>query len=319
MAEELYLVTGGAGFIGSNIVELLLQRGKRVRVLDNFSTGRRENLAAFSRDIEIIEGDLRDPRAIKKAVAGAAFVSHQAALPSVSRSVEDPVGSNQVNVDGTLALLIAARDAGIRRLVFASSSSVYGDRPSLPKREGMAPAPLSPYAVGKLAAEHYCIVFSRLFGLPCVVLRYFNVFGTRQDPRSQYAAVIPNFFKALCTRTAGVIDGDGEQSRDFTYVRNVAEANLRALEAPLRGGEVMNIACGMAVTINALYRRIGETLGVSIPPRRGAPRLGDVRHSLADISRAREKLGYAPAIGLEEGLRLAAPFYREMYGAAKTH
>lgn len=315
MAQGIYLVTGGAGFIGSNIVELLLQRGKRVRVFDNFSTGRRENLAEFSREIELVEGDLRDPAAVERAVAGAAFVSHQAALPSVARSVEEPLLSNQVNVDGTLALLVAARDAGVRRFVFASSSSVYGDSPSLPKHEEMAPAPLSPYAVGKLAGEHYCRVFSRLFNLPCVALRYFNVFGARQDPRSQYAAVIPNFFKALCAGTAPVIDGDGEQSRDFTHVRNVAEANARALEAPLRAGEVMNIACGAAVSVNALYRMVGETLGVSIPARRGAPRPGDVRHSLADISRARELLGLTPAIGLEEGLRLAAPYYREMYRA----
>jgi nucleoside-diphosphate-sugar epimerase len=316
MGKELYLVTGGAGFIGSNIVQLLLDRGRRVRVLDNFSTGRRENLKAFAADVDLVEGDIRDPRAVKGALAGVSFVSHQAALPSVARSVEDPFTSNQVNVDGALTVLLAARDAGVKRLVFASSSSVYGNNPVLPKREDMLPAPLSPYAVGKLTGEHYCAVFSRLFGLPCVALRYFNVFGPRQDPRSQYAAVIPNFFGALCEGKAPLIDGDGEQSRDFTYVRNVAEANLRVLDAPLEGGEVMNIACGEAVTVNALYGLIGETLGVSIPPRRGAPRQGDVRHSLADVSRAKEVLGFTPAIGLKEGLLLTAGYYREMYRPA---
>lgn len=318
MGKELYLVTGGAGFIGSNIVQLLLERGKRVRVLDNFSTGRRENLASFAGDVDLVEGDLRDPGAVKRALAGVALVSHQAALPSVLRSVEDPFTSNQVNIDGTLNVLLAARDAGVKRLVFASSSSVYGNNPVLPKSEGMIPAPLSPYAVGKITGEYYCGVFSRLFSLPCVALRYFNVFGPRQDPRSQYAAVIPNFFGAACTGKPALIDGDGEQSRDFTYVGNVAEANLLALEAPIEGGEVMNIACGEVTTVNTLHRLIGEALGVSIPPRHGATRPGDVRHSLADVSRAREKLGFAPAIGLAEGLRLTAPYYRETYRRAEN-
>lgn len=317
MAQEIYLVTGGGGFIGSNIVQLLLERGKRVRVFDNFSTGRRENLKAFAADVDLVEGDIRDPGAVQRALAGVAFVSHQAAIPSVLRSVEDPFTSNQVNIDGTLNVLLAARDAGVKRLVFASSSSVYGNNPVFPKSEGMVPEPLSPYAVGKLAGEHYCGVFSCLFSLPCVALRYFNVFGPRQDPRSQYAAVIPNFFGALCAGKPPVIDGDGEQSRDFTYVGNVAEANLRALEAPLRGGEVVNIACGEATTVNALCRLIGETLGVSIPPRRGATRPGDVRYSLADVSQAREKLGFTSAIGLREGLRLTAPYYRETYRRAE--
>lgn len=313
MGTELCLVTGGAGFIGSNIVQLLLEKGKRVRVLDNFSTGRRENLAPFARDVELVEGDIRDPRAVGKALAGVSFVSHQAALPSVTRSVEDPYTSNQVNIDGTLNVLIAARDAGVKRLVFASSSSVYGNNPVLPKREDMPPSPLSPYAVGKIAGEYYCGVFNRLYGLPCTALRYFNVFGPRQDPRSQYAAVIPNFFGALCAGEPALIDGDGEQSRDFTFVRNVAEANALALDSGLEGGEVLNIACGAATTVNELYRLISATVGVSIPARRGPARQGDVRHSLADCSRARELLRFEPSVDLAEGLRITAGYYRDIY------
>jgi len=314
VGKDIYLVTGGAGFIGSNIVELLLGAGKRVRVLDNFSTGRRENLEGMSDDIGLLEGDIRDVATVARAVSGCAYVMHQAALPSVVRSIEDPLTAHQVNVDGTLNLLLAARDAGVRRVVYASSSSVYGDSPALPKREDMVPRPLSPYAVGKLTGEYYCAVFSRLYGLSCIALRYFNVFGPRQDPRSQYAAVIPNFFSALCGGGEPVIDGDGNQSRDFTFVRNVAEANLSACEAELSGGEVMNIACGEATSINDLFRLVQEVLGVSATPRYGTPRAGDVRHSLADIARAREKLGFSPSVSLGEGLRRAAAYYRE-YGA----
>lgn len=310
MGKEIYLVTGGAGFIGSNIVEFLLRQGRSVRVFDNFSTGRRENIAPFAGGVEIVEGDILDPAAVGRALAGVSFVSHQAALPSVARSVEDPITSNRVNLVGALNVLVAARDAGVRRLVFASSSSVYGDNPALPKREEMAPAPLSPYAVGKAAVEYYCAIFSRLYGLPCVSLRYFNVFGPRQDPNSQYAAVIPNFFGALCAGKPPRIDGDGEQSRDFTFVGNVAEANVLAMDSDLRGGEVLNIACGEAITVNELFGMVSRTLGVSIPPRRGPARPGDVRHSLADCSLARRLLRFEPRVGLEEGLRLTAGYYR---------
>jgi nucleoside-diphosphate-sugar epimerase len=319
MDNDIYLVTGGAGFIGSNIVELMLEEGKRVRVLDNFSTGRRENLEGLSDRIELIEGDVRDLATVTRAMAGCACVVHQAALPSVVRSTEDPLASHQVNADGTLNVLLAARDAGSRRVVYASSSSVYGDSPTLPKREDMAPRPLSPYAVGKLAGEYYCTVFSRLYGLSCVSLRYFNVFGPRQDPCSQYAAVIPNFFGALCRGEQAVIDGDGDQSRDFTFVRNVAEANLLACEAELPGGEVMNVACGESTSINDLFRLVREILGISAAPRHGAPRPGDVRHSLADITKAREKLGFIPSVGLREGLRRAAEYYRRCYAGVTSN
>lgn len=311
MNNDIYLVTGGAGFIGSNIVELMLDEGKRVRVLDNFSTGRRENLEGLVDSIELIEGDIRDLATVARAAAGCACVVHQAALPSVVRSIEDPLASHQVNVDGTLNVLLAARDAGVRRVVYASSSSVYGDSPTLPKREDMMPSPLSPYAVGKLSGEYYCAIFSRLYGLSCISLRYFNVFGPKQDPSSQYAAVIPNFFGAICRGEEAVIDGDGNQSRDFTFVKNVAEANLLACEAALSGGEVVNVACGESTSINELFHLIQEVLGISASPRYGEPRSGDVRHSLADIARAREKLGFTPSIGLKEGLRRAAEYYRK--------
>ncbi|MDD5557324.1 MAG: SDR family oxidoreductase [bacterium] len=310
MAGRIHLVTGGAGFIGSHIVELLLSRGGRVRVFDNFSTGRRENLAGLAGPLEVIEGDVRDRAAIVRAAAGCAFLLHQAALPSVVRSVEDPVACHEVNVGGTLNALLAARDAGAERFVFASSSSVYGDAPVLPKEEGMRPMPRSPYAASKIAGEHYCAAFSAVFGLCCVSLRYFNVFGPRQDPSSPYAAVIPKFIAGSLGGGGIVIDGDGEQSRDFTFVRNVAAANLLACEAPLRGGEVLNIACGESTTINELLRLVQEVLGVSVPARRGAPRAGDVRHSVADIRRAGEVLGYAPSVGLREGLRLTAGAHR---------
>ncbi|MCX6357089.1 MAG: SDR family oxidoreductase [Candidatus Aureabacteria bacterium] len=315
MADQVkgdrYLVTGGAGFIGSNIVELLLAKGRPVRVLDNFSTGRRQNLKGYERQIELIEGDIRDAAVVARAVEGCACVIHQAALPSVVRSVEDPRVSHEVNATGTLNLLIAARDAKVRRFVYASSSSVYGDSPELPKREEMVPRPFSPYAVGKLAGEAYCMVFSRLYGMSCVALRYFNVFGPRQDPNSSYAAVIPNFFKALCSGVAPLIDGDGNQSRDFTFVTNVAEANILAADAVLEGGEVINIACGEGISINGLLELLHEILGVGIEPRHGAQRPGDVRHSRADISRAARLIGYRPGIDLREGLRLSVPYYRQ--------
>ncbi len=310
MAKDIYLVTGGAGFIGSHIVELLLERGESVRVLDNFSTGRRENLAGFSKKIELIEGDLRDTEAVRRAISNCSYVLHQAALPSVARSVQDPVTTHQVNVIGTINLLLAARDAGVKRVVFASSSAVYGDSPVLPKREDMPARPLSPYAVGKLAGEQYCRIFSQLYDMRCVSLRYFNVFGPRQNPNSQYAAVIPNFFKALCEGQAPVIDGDGDQTRDFTFVRNVTEVNLLACKAEVKGGEVMNIACGERTSINELLRLIQETLNVSKEPRHGPPRPGDVRDSLADIEMARRVVGYSPSVDLREGLGITAGYYK---------
>jgi len=286
-----------------------------VRVLDNFSTGRAENLSGLEGDLDIIEGDVRDMETARRAVKGCSSVSHQAALPSVLRSVEDPVSSALVNVLGTITMLVAAREAGLKRFIYASSSSVYGDTPELPKREDMLPNPLSPYAVSKLAGEHYCMVFSRLFGMSCISLRYFNVFGPRQDPNSQYAAVIPRFFKALLDGGEAVIDGDGEQTRDFTYVLNVAEANLKALESDISGGYVMNIACGESTSINDLFRIMREILGSPMEPRHGMPRPGDVRHSHADISRARRLIGYEPSVGLRDGLRSTAAFYTGQRGA----
>ncbi|MBD3348030.1 MAG: SDR family NAD(P)-dependent oxidoreductase [Candidatus Eisenbacteria bacterium] len=308
---SLMLVTGGAGFIGSHIAERLLEMGHEVRVLDNLSTGRRENLEQLGQDVELLEGDVRDLSTVERAVEGVEVVFHEAALASVPRSVDDPVSTNRVNVLGTLNVLVASRDAGVSRLVYASSSSIYGESPELPKREDMAPAPESPYAVSKLAGEHYCRVFSGLYGLECVVLRYFNVFGPRQDPDSQYAAVIPIFATALLEGETPVIYGDGGQSRDFTYVTNVVEANVLASEAPGCSGAVLNAACGGTVTVNELFRELAGLVGVSAKPVYAEPRPGDVRHSFADISRARERLGFEPRVGFEEGLRLTVGWYRE--------
>lgn len=311
MDKETYLVTGGAGFIGSHIVDFLLEKGVGVRVLDNFSTGSRKNIEAARDDIELIEGDIRDIGTVSRAVSGCACVIHQAALPSVVRSIEDPLTVHEINVDGTLKILLASRDAGVRRLVFASSSSVYGSNPKLPKKEDMLPSPLSPYAVGKLVGEHYCSVFSRIYGLSTVALRYFNVFGPRQDPASHYAAVVPKFFTALFRGEAPLVHGDGEQSRDFTFVRNVAEANWKACSAPIEENGVFNIACGEQTTLNLLLRLIQRACGVSTPAQHGPPRPGDVRHSLADISRAGKELGYTASVGLEDGLRLVSEYYKK--------
>ncbi len=304
-----YLVTGGAGFIGSHIVEALVGRGERVRVLDNLSTGKRENLAAWRAQIEFLEGDLADLATVRRACEGVEYILHQGALPSVPRSVEDPIGSNEANVCGTLNVLVAAREAGVRRVVYAASSSAYGDSPTLPKREDMPANPLSPYAVAKYVGELYCAVFHRLWGLETVSLRYFNVFGPRQDPTSQYAAVIPRFICALHAGEAPEIYGDGEQSRDFTYVANVVEANLRACEAPGAPGQVLNIACGRRVTLNELARLLGEIMGAEAAPRYSDARPGDIKHSLADISRAQEVLGYRVWVPLEEGLRRTAEWF----------
>ncbi len=301
---SIFLVTGGAGFIGSHIVEALLQRGLRVRVLDNFSTGKRENLVDFLDRIELIEGDIRSYPTVREAVEGVDFVLHQAALPSVPRSIKDPLTSNEVNVTGTINLLEAARDAGVKRLVYASSSSIYGDLEVLPKTEDMLPKPLSPYAVTKLAGEKYCQVFTKIYGLETVSLRYFNVFGPRQDPNSQYSAVIPKFIRMILNDTPPKVFGDGEQSRDFTYVDNVVSANLLACEKGLENlaGEVFNIACGRRVTINLLIETINTILHKNITAIYCEPRLGDVKHSLANIGKARQFLGYEPKIDFRQGL-----------------
>ena len=302
MAE--YLVTGGAGFIGSNIVETLLGQGKSVRVLDNFSTGRRENVEPFLDDIELIEGDLRRPKDVQRAADGVRYVLHEGAIPSVPRSVDDPVSTNEANVTGTLNLLVAARDAGVKRLVFASSSSVYGDTPELPKHEAMPPNPLSPYAASKLIGEYYCRLFHQLYGFEAVVLRYFNVFGPRQDPTSTYAAVVPKFIECLRARRAPDIYGDGLQSRDFTYVADTVRANLLACKAPAEAaGQVFNIACHQQVTVLDLFRMIRDAVGATdVEPNHTAPRPGDVKHSFADIARAKQLLGYAPEWSLRDGL-----------------
>ena len=299
-----FLVTGGAGFIGSNLVEELLHKGAKVRVLDNFSTGKRENLTPFKNDIEIVEGDIRSYHLVQKATQNIEVVLHQAALPSVPRSIGDPITSDEVNVAGTLNVLEAAREAGVWKVVYASSSSVYGDNPQLPKSESMTPNPLSPYAVSKLAAENYCRVFSRIYGLKTIALRYFNVFGPRQDPNSQYSAVIPKFIQLVQNGERPIIYGDGEQSRDFTYVANVVEANLLAAISNCDGGQAMNCACGERTSLNELVGKIGALSGKDIEPIYREPRQGDIKHSLADISLAESMLRYKPRLPFEEGIQL---------------
>jgi len=307
----LYLVTGGAGFIGSHIVEELVRRGERVRVLDNFSTGRRENIAPFLEHIELVEGDLRDLPTVRRAVEGVDYVLHQAALASVPRSVADPLASNAANVTGTLHLLVAARDAEVKRVVYAASSSAYGDSPTLPKQEDMPTAPKSPYAVSKLAGEHYCRAFTEVYGLETVSLRYFNVFGPRQDPASQYAAVVPLFITAMLRGESPTIYGDGLQSRDFTYVANVVHANLLATTAPGVAGRVFNIACGQRYTLLDLIAILNEIMDAHVTPVHTDPRPGDVRHSLADVTAAQEALGYRAEVDFREGLRQTVAWYRE--------
>jgi len=300
---DTYLVTGGAGFIGSHIVDELVRRGESVRVLDNLSTGKRENLAGVIEQIEFREGDIRSLETVRCAIQGVDYVLHQAALPSVPRSVADPLTSHEVNVTGTLNVLIAARDAQVKRLVYVSSSSVYGNSPTLPKHEKMPTNPLSPYAVSKLAGENYCRAFYQVYQVPTVILRYFNVFGPRQDPTSQYSAVIPKFIQALLHGEPSTIHGDGMQSRDFTYVANVVQANLLACEKDAAVGEVMNVACGEAHTLLDLHRELEDLISKSIPPTFTATRAGDVKHSLAAIERAENLLGYKPIVGWNEGLR----------------
>jgi nucleoside-diphosphate-sugar epimerase len=297
------LVTGGGGFIGSNLVEHLLERGDSVRVLDNFATGHRRNVSRLDGEVELIEGDIQSFERVYKAVAGCEIVLHQAALPSVQRSIQDPLTSNATNVIGTLNVLLAARDHGVRRVVCASSSSVYGvSSATAPKREDDPTVPISPYATAKLAGELYARTFHGVFGLDTVILRYFNVFGPRQDPNSQYAAVIPRFINAVFAGKQPVIYGDGEQSRDFTYVENVVQANILAMEARGAGGRVFNIACGERVTLNRLVWELRDLIGLDFEPVYVASRPGDIRHSLADVSLARRELDYAPAVLLREGL-----------------
>lgn len=308
----LYLVTGGAGFIGSHIVDELLRRGERVRVLDNLATGKRENLAHCIGRIEFLEGDIRDLETCRKGCEGVDFVLHQAALGSVPRSVEDPLTSHEVNVTGTLKMLMAARDAGVKRFVYAASSSTYGDHPGLPKVEDRIGRPLSPYAVTKYADELYAQVFGRCYGVETVGLRYFNVFGPRQDPFSQYAAVIPLFVSALLKGAPPTINGDGEQTRDFTFVQNAVAANLLACTAPPQAvGEVFNVACGERTSLNRLYADLQSLLKTDVSPKYGPARKGDVRDSLADISKAGRLLGYRPAIRFREGLERSIGWYRE--------
>jgi len=314
--EALYVVTGGAGFIGSNIVERLLKDGQRVRVADDFSTGSRGNLevartgASRSADLEILEGSLADPDVARRAVTGATYVLHQAAIPSVPRSVADPVRTHAANMTATLNLLHAAREAKVQRFVYASSSSAYGDTPTLPKVETMPTDPLSPYAIQKLGGEQYARVFHALYGLPTISLRYFNIFGPRQDPASEYAAVIPKFITSLADGAQPTIFGDGLQTRDFCYVENAVSANLLACRAGNGAlGRAFNIACGRRVSLVDLVGMLNEIVGTKIAPRHEAPRPGDVRDSLADISAARERLGYEVKVHLEEGLRRTADFF----------
>jgi UDP-N-acetylglucosamine/UDP-N-acetyl-alpha-D-glucosaminouronate 4-epimerase len=299
-----YLVTGGAGFIGSHIAEALAGAGARVRVLDDLSTGHAENLEEIGGRVEFVRGGLTDADALSRALEGVEVVFHEAAIPSVPRSVESPEQTHLACVDGTFALLVAARRAGVRRVVYAASSSAYGDQPTLPKTEEMRPEPLSPYAAAKLVGEYYCQVWTRVYGFETVALRYFNVFGPRQDPSSQYSGVISRFISALASGGRPVIYGDGEQSRDFTYVSNVVEGNLRAAESGRAVGRVINLATGRRTTLNELLDALKKLTGrADIEAEYREPRVGDVRHSLADIMRARELLGFEPGVGLEEGLR----------------
>ena len=297
------LVTGGGGFIGSNVVRALLARGDDVRVLDNFSTGSRANLAGLEHDVQLVEGDLRSYERVHAAVRGTEVVFHQGALPSVPRSVQDPLTTTAVNIEGTLNVLLAARDEGVRRIVNASSSSVYGNTGELPRVETQAPDPISPYAVAKLAAERFCTSFSRVYGMEIVSLRYFNVFGPRQDPTSQYAAVVPRFIRAVAAGEAVTIYGDGEQSRDFTFVDNIVGANLLAADAAGVGGEILNVATGGSVTVNALADAVGALLGRPVEKAYEPTREADVRASWADIEQARHLLGYEPGVDFAEGLQ----------------
>jgi len=304
---SVYLVTGGAGFIGSHLADALLARGHQVRIVDNFSSGRKANVPA---GVEIVEGDLADDGVAAAAVAGCEYVLHQAAIPSVPRSVNDPLGTNRANVDATLQMLVAARDAGVRRLVFAGSSSEYGNSPVQPKREDMRPAPITPYALQKWAGEQYCAMFSSLYGLETVSIRYFNVFGPRQAPDSPYSGVISLFIKAFLNGQAPMIHGDGRQTRDFTYVSNVVDGVLAAATAEGVSGEVINVATGGRVSLLELARALQLITGTHLQPTFGPPREGDVKDSQADIFKARKMLGYEPTVPFEEGLRRTVEWFR---------
>lgn len=304
---SLYLVTGGAGFIGSHLTQALLQRGERVRVVDNFSTGKRENVPG---GVEVVEGDLADDGVAARAAAGCDYVLHEAAIPSVPRSVKDPLGTHRANVDGTMQMLVAARDAGVKRLVFAGSSSTYGNSAVLPKREDMRPAPITPYALQKHIGEQYCQLFTSLYGLETVTTRYFNVFGPRQAPDSAYSGVISLFIRALVAGQAPLIHGDGRQTRDFTYVANVVDGVLRAATAEGVAGEVINVATGGRISLLELARSLQLIIGTNIAPTFGAAREGDVKDSQADIFKARKLLGYEPTVPLEEGLRHTVAWFK---------
>src|SRR5256885_1557071 len=308
----LYLITGIGGFIGSSIARALLSRGEAVRGLDNFSTGNKNNLAEIAARIEVHEADITDLDAMHRACKGVDFVLHQAAIPSVPKSVLDPLGSNRANVDGTVNVLIAARDAKVKRVVYAASSSAYGDTPTLPKHEGMKPDPISPYAVAKLASEHYMVSFFRCYGLETVCLRYFNIFGPRQDPSSPYSGVLAKFITQMLAGEQPTVFGDGEQSRDFTYVDNAVNTNLLACKAATAdvAGHVINLATGHRITLNETFAALQKLTGYSGKPKYGLKREGDIKHSLADISRAEKCLGYKPEVNFEEGLRRTVAWYR---------
>jgi UDP-glucose 4-epimerase len=311
----LYLVTGGAGFIGSSIAEALLAKGERVRVLDDFSSGRRENVESLPGRVELFEGTIVDPATVTRAMAGVQVVFHEAAIPSVLRSVENPQATMLAGVQGTTVVLDVARQAGVRRLIFAGSSSAYGDTPTLPKVETMEARPLSPYASSKLAGEHLMRIFSQLYGIETLTLRYFNVFGPRQDPKSEYAAVIPKFLTAAVRRQRPVVFGDGEQTRDFCHIDNVVNANLLAAgTARALRGEMVNIACGERTSLNQLLAYLGELSGTPLRPEHRPARPGDVRDSLADIRAARELLGYEPSVDIREGLRRTLEAFRKLLG-----
>jgi UDP-glucose 4-epimerase len=311
----LYLITGIGGFIGSSLARALLSRGDQVRGVDNFATGRRENLAEILDRIDFREADILDLDAMKRACAGVHYVLHQAAIPSVPKSVLDPLASNRANVDGTVNLLVAARDANVKRVIYAASSSAYGDTPTLPKHEGMTPNPISPYAVAKLASEHYMISFYRCYGLETVALRYFNIFGPRQDPSSPYSGVLAKFITFMLRGEQPTIFGDGEQSRDFTYIDNAVEANLLACEAPASdaAGQVFNIATGTRITLNETVKMLQGMTSYSGEAKSAPERGGDIKHSLADISKAEVHLRYRPKVNFEDGLRRTVDWYRKAY------